>query len=1096
MGDAFDDDEDRLMIDDVVEQGSVNATSTTRKNNSSCAQEGVYNTDSKEEGEIDDEEDAGGSNNATGSASGTAVTNLGTTNSQQNANSGNWSAVQQSHGFETLLNGGSKMVFGVEQHGDRNRSGNGHVQSSSSHSLSSGSQIPTTSNVVTTFQNVPCTSQASISETADNSANSGKQGEASLMGSHFKRSQDGARQRNKVKKAKEEACEVPARQSRNESSSNDLEKLILESHQRSLFSTSNNLTSYVPGSRIPKKKKLTNDDGEKEVANDSYSSNVADQSSSSSSSSAPTTAGLVEVASKRRKLNTRDRSTCVSSRSIQTSDSDVDVKEGMSYCLDFTVIGKVSNHLIFVSHWNGRDLYGVLGDGKPPMEQMYMSKRQVPNSSGGENGTESGTNGSHDRNGGTPSKQRSSSKRSNRSSSVCPVNGFSEKSSKKGLSGGAGRPASASTSELQSIASENVQDEETSRSPVSWLSAGGSDPLYGIGVGSIGSSSGLTQLKEACTSGMLSCPVAGCGYRFDTQAQMTLHRRSHFDRSGQRAIYMETVATQTLESDFPHNNEEINNDKKKDVKAEVLDVPADAPPDLMPASQVPLNKPLLSQINISTQEEKPVVSSNPGENPSTNLTSTEQQSIKRMFEIVHRPMDASGAAVSPVVKKGLRAGPDFKTSKGFETSLVSVDQSCASSSALDAIQKMVSGGVAQASSVTSAVASSLGGSRQDNAARQNVLPGVAANNCTKGISNGSKKPGSPFSDLSDDAPILAPEVNRFFSPTNFLKVVDKTSEAPLVTVKVQSSPATSGLLSPLSLSVSGDKGAENSHGVTNAEGTSIGLLCTNASAVTTALTSSATVANSPAEVATNAPLPSAPTEISKKAETKQPSSISSVVNTFPPISPFPQLDGNAFSQALRPPLGMPVGASGLQVASTSAGLLPQQPYIMMPFAMPTISSTPAVPTGKHKIHDLKTTGISNASKDSSPLVRMSPSMIASPGARPPSVGPSGGQSIKTNQQHNVGAGASNQRPSSSAPFMMGQPVSATQPANERNAANLNYLQQQQQAMFFQQYMNQMRFSTAFPGMMTPPTSVSMAHQAAYEQFAAMQQLGEEINEMF
>lgn len=38
MGDAFDDDEDRLMIDDVVEQGSVNATSTTRKNNSSCAQ--------------------------------------------------------------------------------------------------------------------------------------------------------------------------------------------------------------------------------------------------------------------------------------------------------------------------------------------------------------------------------------------------------------------------------------------------------------------------------------------------------------------------------------------------------------------------------------------------------------------------------------------------------------------------------------------------------------------------------------------------------------------------------------------------------------------------------------------------------------------------------------------------------------------------------------------------------------------------------------------------------------------------------------------------------------------------------------------------
>ena len=38
--------------------------------------------------------------------------------------------------------------------------------------------------------------------------------------------------------------------------------------------------------------------------------------------------------------------------------------------------------------------------------------------------------------------------RANRSSSVCPVNGFPEKTGKKGLSGSLGRPASASTSEL------------------------------------------------------------------------------------------------------------------------------------------------------------------------------------------------------------------------------------------------------------------------------------------------------------------------------------------------------------------------------------------------------------------------------------------------------------------------------------------------------------------------------------------------------------------------------------------------------------------------------------------------------------------------
>ena len=86
------------------------------------------------------------------------------------------------------------------------------------------------------------------------------------------------------------------------------------------------------------------------------------------------------------------------------------------------------------------------------------------------------------------------------------------------------------------VASESMQDEEMSQSPVSWLSAGGGDPLYGVGPGSIGSTSGLTQLKEASASSMLACPIPGCGYRFETQAQQTLHRRSHFDKVGQRAV--------------------------------------------------------------------------------------------------------------------------------------------------------------------------------------------------------------------------------------------------------------------------------------------------------------------------------------------------------------------------------------------------------------------------------------------------------------------------------------------------------------------------------------------------------------------------------
>ena len=70
------------------------------------------------------------------------------------------------------------------------------------------------------------------------------------------------------------------------------------------------------------------------------------------------------------------------------------------------------------------------------------------------------------------------------------------------------------------------------------------------------------------------------------------------------------------------------------MKAEILDVPVDAPPDLMPASQPP-NKPLMSQINIGTTDEKAVVSGVSGENLSTSLTSSEQQSIKKMFEVMY-----------------------------------------------------------------------------------------------------------------------------------------------------------------------------------------------------------------------------------------------------------------------------------------------------------------------------------------------------------------------------------------------------------------------------------------------------------------------------
>ncbi|VDN32048.1 unnamed protein product [Gongylonema pulchrum] len=93
----------------------------------------------------------------------------------------------------------------------------------------------------------------------------------------------------------------------------------------------------------------------------------------------------------------------------------MDLRIGSTHCLNISVLSKASNYLYFVTNWNGHELYGVLGDGLPPLQNTYLSKK------------------------------------SNRSSSVCPVNGFPETklTGRKSLVGAIGRPPSASTSDVQ-----------------------------------------------------------------------------------------------------------------------------------------------------------------------------------------------------------------------------------------------------------------------------------------------------------------------------------------------------------------------------------------------------------------------------------------------------------------------------------------------------------------------------------------------------------------------------------------------------------------------------------------------------------------------
>lgn len=48
----------------------------------------------------------------------------------------------------------------------------------------------------------------------------------------------------------------------------------------------------------------------------------------------------------------RDKSTCVSVRSVQTCEDDIDVQIGMRYCMEFSVVAKFSSMFAFSSNYH------------------------------------------------------------------------------------------------------------------------------------------------------------------------------------------------------------------------------------------------------------------------------------------------------------------------------------------------------------------------------------------------------------------------------------------------------------------------------------------------------------------------------------------------------------------------------------------------------------------------------------------------------------------------------------------------------------------------------------------------------------------------
>ncbi|VDK61596.1 unnamed protein product [Onchocerca ochengi] len=797
-------------------------------------------------------------------------------------------------------------------------------------------------------------------------------------------------------------------------------------------------THNTPCNKIRKKKRRVSERDEHETCQASPS-NIAPSFNMASSQLNITSAS--GSSTKKKKSNIRDCSTCVSVKSVQANDGDLDVKVGSTYSLNISILAKASNYLYYVTNWNGHDLYGVLGDGLPPLQHTYMSKKCAGTSVTSNNTSTFDLFSSHEKtNGGSPSKQRLNAKRSNRSSSVCPPNGFPEikPTGRKGLIGNVGRPSSASTSDVQSVGGD-LQDEERSQSPVSWFTSGSNDPISALGsFGSI-TNNASAQLRECVSSTMYSCPVAGCEHRYDTQSQLAVHYHTHFVKEdGGRAIYVENMGTQT--------NLVVMKDVAVDTDRELTQISA------------VFSKEFVSEVKKSRNDENSFHLVSPKPKLSKTLTNHEEQSISELFKVVTQKTETGSETAKIDGKKtfNVRSPKNAGTSKVYGVlfnSSNTVNQN-EMPTALDAIRKMVtnsSGEVHSHEQQSTTVISSSG-----------ILPSTRISSTTP--HGGTASPA--FSDISDDAPTLEKEV------------ADKSEERSLDRIKELVNSTEKAPLQQISLSIEDEKMISGSK---SGVGSSTLLCPVSSSSTTTASTLS---------------IPRVPTEMnqgfasdgSKKNETKtysQTNTIGSFASSF--------MDPSGLRHASTIPISVP-NLSNAPSASVFA-----QPYFI-PFISPSVSNT-ATPgisqphTSKHKIHDLKANPpsmIPFQSKESSNIGQSS-SIVASSNSQPLSQGGTG--NIPTTKQvvHQQLGSQSAASGSSFASIQSHATSNSDRSASAQSAQSsaLNFMQhqQQQQAYFAQlqqhqqmQYMQ--RFGAAFP-ITGPPNSMNAAQQAYEQQMAAL-----------
>uniref|UniRef100_A0A915DZY7 C2H2-type domain-containing protein n=1 Tax=Ditylenchus dipsaci TaxID=166011 RepID=A0A915DZY7_9BILA len=222
-------------------------------------------------------------------------------------------------------------------------------------------------------------------------------------------------------------------------------------------------------------------------------------------------------ASKKKKVQMVDKSTCVLTKACQLEDALLSLKPGSTACLNITIVCKAgANTLYILAKWKGKEYHGVLTDGEPVHSHLYAQKRADKNSD--HTTPNSAAGGGHSDKTGVSSTGKVRGKR------------------------GANRQVAGATDKKNRHADDATENNYASGDPNSSLNCksqeeGGSLP-------STAKSSTSKQYELASDKSFVRrCPHKQCGYRFESMSEVNTHLvMGHADT---RATMCEAIATQT-----------------------------------------------------------------------------------------------------------------------------------------------------------------------------------------------------------------------------------------------------------------------------------------------------------------------------------------------------------------------------------------------------------------------------------------------------------------------------------------------------------------------------------------------------------------------